>query len=292
MALLKDLTEAIRSRWGWLVLSTIILIVVILIVLLGTLFGLHPWSDISADDIAGYGKEQCEKVTTGGFLLQQANFWSNFAYLFAGLLIWWRSRTFMGTFTGCMFCFLAFGSGFFHGTITGGGKYLDIMGIYAVLTTLVLQGILESFDLRPPSPVAEGLFFMAWLFGIFAGFFKNDISLFDSDVWTIILAFVLFILMGIGALICRARWKSFGWPAGVAVGAFALAVVFKFGDGKDNHNFPYSAFHGFLCKLFDTNSVIQGHALWHVSAAIGLYSVYEFFVSLRGKSNSVLPWRD
>jgi hypothetical protein len=292
MVSLKESTDWFGTRWGWLVVWAITLVAVIAIVLVGVLFGLHPWSDVSPDELRSYSKEQCEKITTGGFLLQQANFWSNFAYLAAGLLIWMRNRTVIGTCTGIMFCFLALGSGYFHGTLTSSGKYLDIIGIYVVLTTLLLQGILESFDLHPPAPVTGGFFFLAWMMGVIPGVYKNDVELFSSDVWTIILAGALLAMMVIGALICNARWKSFGWPTVAAIGAFAIAIVFKYGDGKDNNSFPFSVFDGFLCKSFGSNPVFQGHAFWHVASAFGLFSVYEFFVSLRGKSESVWPWRD
>jgi hypothetical protein len=155
-----------------------------------------PWPDESI--VAGYGSEHCEAINKGGFLLQQANFWSNSAYLAAGLIIMLRKRTFMGTCTGMVFCFLAAGSGYFHGMITVGGRILDIMGIYVVLTMLILYGVLKVFNLDSTGPIVAGCFFAAWMLGIVAGFFKNEVWLFDSDVWTLILGGVLLALGVLG----------------------------------------------------------------------------------------------
>ena len=42
---------------------------------------------------------------------------------------------------------------------------------------------------------------------------------------------------------------------------------------------------------FGKNSVIQGHALWHIFSALAMLCIFEYFTSLRRKGGSVLPWR-
>ena len=43
---------------------------------------------------------------------------------------------------------------------------------------------------------------------------------------------------------------------------------------------------------FDKESVLQGHALWHIFSAFGMLCIFEFFTSLRNKSGSIRPWRN
>lgn len=267
----------IYSRWGWLVITGIAILSVIFIVLFGTLLDLHPWSDLAPDRAKDYAGEHCEAIKQNSFLVQQANFWSNFAYLAAGLLIWLRKRTVMDAWIGATFCFLAIGSGFFHGTLTSSGQYLDIIGIYAVLTALIIKGIFGIANLQSPGPVLSGILFISSLaLSIIAGVFKNDFILFDSDIWTPLLAASLAILIVIRSIFDllnkKTWWILDRWVISIImIISFIAAGIFKFGDGEGN----------FLCNLLGSNPVLQGHALWHLTSALGLYCVWALFDSLR-----------
>lgn len=275
----------IYSRWGWLAITGIVILSIIIIVLFGSLLNLQPWSDLAPDRAEQYAEEHCEAISKDSFLVQQANFWSNFAYLAVGLLIWLRNRTVMGVWTGAMFCFLSIGSGFFHGTLTSSGQYLDIIGIYAVLTALIIKGVFETFNLQSPGPVLGGILFTSGLvLSIIAGVFKNDFILFDSDIWTLLLAVSLALLIVIRSILDllgrKTLWILDRWfISTIMIASFIAAGIFKFGDGEGN----------FLCNLLGSNPVLQGHALWHLSSAVGLYCVWALFDSLRSGTGNTQP---
>jgi hypothetical protein len=221
----------IYDRWGWLGLWAGAVAVLVLIVFVGEALKLHPWAGTSPQAVDGYGKEQCEWVNTNGFVVQQANFWSNLGYLAAGLIIFLRNGTFIGRGTGVALGVLFVGSSLFHGTLTSLGQYLDIIGIYMALLAIGCHGVFETWALDPDGRQVPGWFCFVMALGVFAGFTKNVIPWHDSTYGAIILGTALAVIGGIGGARCFARRSQWVWPAVVAAVSFGLAVVCKFEDG-------------------------------------------------------------
>ena len=113
----EDIQSWLAAPWGWLIIWVPCLALVIAMALILGSADVDPW-DPSIDRIFGYREEQREEVTDTGFFVQFANFWSNFAYLAVGLVMFLRNRTFVGRGTGMAFVFLAVMSGYFHGSLT------------------------------------------------------------------------------------------------------------------------------------------------------------------------------
>jgi hypothetical protein len=284
-------------RWGWLTVWVICIFVLAFFVTLLGVAGVSPWSDVSASRVDGYHHEQCETVDKSGFFLQIHNFWSNSAYLAAGLLIVWLSDSAVGKAIGWVFVSLAFGSGWFHGTLTETGQTFDMVGVYCALTVLIAYAFIELIPLEQDGVWSWIVFAIAVVVGVVAGIFRpggvlsvSPFKIFDSDWFTPLLVVVLGLYM---LLVIWRRGFHFWNPVlGPIVGflvAGLLALIFKFTDGDKNlladHNGAYTQ-----CA-YDPHGLIQGHALWHFLSAIMFVCFFEYIRSVNGRSRSIFPWR-
>ena len=283
------------KRWGWLTIWGICFCGFLLLVLVMVVAKVHPWSDIDPTRITWYHQEECEQVTPTSFLLQVFNFWSNFAYLAAGLLIVWLSTSHIGRLVGVVFIMLAIGSGWFHGTLTEFGQTVDIVGVYAALAALIAYAIVELFEMddvfwpldQISFPVL-GLLLGCLVLSVVAGILRGAVGFFKSDYFTPMLVIILFVYMVV--LI----WKSSNGVAlvvhlliTVAIGV--LALIFKFTDGDDN---GLAKHHGDFAQCsYSPGGLIQGHALWHILSALMFVLMFEYIRYVRERSQSVFPWR-
>jgi hypothetical protein len=319
---LEDVKGWLAMPWGWLIIWIPVLALFVALALIGNTADFVPWEP-TVERICSYREEQRELVRTGSFFLQVANFWSNFAYLAVGLLIFCRNGSFIGRGTGLAFVFLAFGSGYYHGSLTEFGQFLDIAGIYMALLALLFHGVIEFFDLETSTDSVRNWFWFLMLYGLFAGFSKSYIPWHKSDI----AAGALGVLIGglmiywiVSALLIEgAGSRDFSntiGPFSAALLSFAFAAFFKYGD-MTHLDKQYQMCDvmvlgqkvtlqtlemcpptnpGYLVKSDDTwafgkESILQGHAIWHLLSAFGMLCIFEFFTSLRNKSGSIRPWR-
>lgn len=282
------LASLFSLRWGWLTIWALCVVALLLFFLVMTVAGVHPWSDVTKDRVAWYHQEECEQVTTSGFFLQFHNFWSNLAFLAAGLLILWFSTAYMARAIGIVFILLAAGSGWFHGTLGEVSQTVDIMTTYSALTVLIAYAFIELVPLEQDGVAAWLLFSAAVVLGAVAGILRTTVHFFDSDYFTPFLVIILVIYMGV--LISRCTdGSALLWP-GIFTAVFGLlAVVFKFTDGDKNlfanHGGVYSK-----CS-YAPSGLWQGHALWHLLSAAMFVCMFEYIRSVRNRSRSVWPWR-
>lgn len=326
--IIDDLKGWLATPWGWLLIWGPVLALFVAFAVIGNAAGGDLWTP-SIDRICFYRKEQGELVRTGSLFLQVANFWSNFAYLAVGLIIYFRNGSFIGRGTGLAFVFLAFGSGYFHGSLTEFGQYLDIVGIYMALLALIFHGVIESFDLETSTDNVRNWFWFVIVCGMFAGFSKGEIPWHKSEIGAGILGGVIgalmiywiFAALLIGGFSSK-DFRSLVGPFFLAILCFGAAAFFKFGDMTDleektkscevtvfektpmEKKIKFEALESCTEKAppgapvnsanvwtYGSESVLQGHALWHFFSAFGMLGIFEFFTSLRRKSGSVRPWR-
>jgi hypothetical protein len=76
----------------------------------------------------------CEAIRAGA-IAQPANFWSSFAFVLTGLLLWER-RLFAATLM-----LVGVGSAYYHASLTFAGQVADIAGMYGIATAAILYGI-------------------------------------------------------------------------------------------------------------------------------------------------------
>jgi Ceramidase len=283
-------SDFLRGRWGWLALWGSFLILCVIVTLTYHFGHIKPWSDVTADRIAWYHHEECENVDTSGVFLQVHNFWSNFAYLAAGMMIVCLNDSSIGRAVGVVLIFLAFGSAWFHGTLTEAGQTVDVAGVYAALLAMCAYGFIEMVPLEYDSITSWLIFSLAVVLGVVAGIIRTKVSFFSSDYFTPFLVFILVVYMISGALRYQRDRSPLLWPGLAAGVAGLLAVIFKFTDGDDN--FLLAQHGGDYEKCFyGHGSLFQGHAWWHLLSAVMFLCVFEFVRSLLERSRTVWPWR-
>lgn len=291
------------SRWDWLIAWAACFVPAVLLVGIFHFAGVRPWANPPPDRIESYEHEQCEAIDTSGVFFQVQNFWSNFAYFAAGLLLLGLNDSWVGRYIGGVLIFLGLGSAWFHGTLSENGQTADIMGVYAALLVMIAYGFVEMIPLEQDGPWAWTVVLTATAIGAVGGILRTKIKFFDSDYFTLVLIFILLVYMVCVALrypaqrLSREERIALGLKAQDSavmpfVGFLTLGVValiFKFTDGDKNLLANYG---GEYDKCFyGHGSLIQGHALWHALSAGMFVCVFEYFRSFLARSRTVWPWR-
>jgi hypothetical protein len=217
-----------------------------------------PSAEVWADLTPAVCNEYCERSTHCGPLAsrpaiqQPLNTWSNFAFLFVGLLAWRAPlRPTAALFT--ISCgVLAVGSFLFHATVTREFQWLDMVGTYAALIAVVARGFVAAFGVAESVAVAGALALDA-----FFAIFKWRI---DAFIALPLLILAITVPMARVVIADRASVRA----ALVPVVLFAVAVLLRQLDVS-----------GSLCS--PESRVFQGHALWHVLAATALGASYFCF---------------
>ena len=284
-----SLASLFSTRWGWLTVWVMCLVVAVVFTLIMSLAHVRPWTDVSTSRVAWYHQEECEKVDTSGFWLQTLNFWSNFSYLAGGIVITWLSDFRLGKGIGIVLIALSVGSLWFHGTLTEFSQTIDIVGVYAALIVLIGYGFIELIPLDMDGVAAWLIFAGAIILGTIAGFLRTSLKVFDSDYFTPLLVVMLLIYMLMVYLRYRRGAAPLLPPFLAFVGTGILAMVFKFTDGDKNLAAPYGG--NYSKCLYAPTSPIQGHALWHILSGLMFVCIFEYIRSVRSATRSVWPWR-
>ncbi|MEO8501067.1 MAG: ceramidase domain-containing protein [Vicinamibacteria bacterium] len=208
----------------------------------------------------------CEAIRDG-LVRQPANTWSSFAFLLAAVWVAGRpahprssaSKTLPRTEHWLLVSSLmlvGLGSAFYHASLTFIGQVFDVSGMYLVATFILLHRLGPTWKLPP---VGSVLVFV----GVNAG-------LMMAQVTTPSLRRLAFGILLVGALAVEWRSARRGrrW---LAIGASLMAVAFVIWI-LDRWRL--------VCA---TDSLVQGHAAWHLLgalAAVCLYRSYESEPSL------------
>ena len=223
----------------------------------------------------GRGDGFCEARPTG-LVRQPANAWSNLGFVVAGLLIAVRAddpRTTLAAHPGLATAFgslvvlLGPASAAMHATQSAAGGHLDLLSMFLVSSFASAYAVMRL--------VRGGI-------GVFAAWFVGALALSEliefrvhGDVpvvnnWANA-AFGAFLLV---AAVCEAVLHARPGPRTdlrwglAALGAMALAFT-VWNLSKDGAP---------LCR---PESLLQGHAFWHVMCAVGAYCLYRLWASER-----------
>lgn len=217
----------------------------------------------------GRGAQFCESAP-GWVVLQPANTFSNVGFIAAGILIAWHAGARVGllghrplaTVMACLVVLLGPASAAMHATQSAAGGHLDLLSMYLIASFVVAYAV------------------MRWV--------RGGVRL-----------FAITFLGGVGFCELIGAWP-YGLPvvmhAGNAAFAFLLGLsvvlevlIMRRGETRTRRRYGYLSLAAVLGAfvvwnatktwLCDPDSLIQGHAIWHLMCAVAVYSLYRYYAS-------------
>ena len=233
---------------------------------LGLLMVMQPFNASLAPATCTTSNCFCEAPRIGSLFLQPANSWSSFGYVFAGFFLMLDARARRGTTAfpvegailfGIAAITVGVGSVLLHATLTLWGQFADVLGMYLVSGFSLVYALARIARLDRAKSVLLYAIVCAALVAVL---------LIAPEVrrW-------LFFAVLLSALIIEI---TFARPlrSNVILRYLLLAVLVKAV--------------GFAVWLLDQkqmlcapDSLIQGHAFWHVCGAVSLWLTYCYFRS-------------
>lgn len=212
----------------------------------------------------------CELPRTGAFILQPANSWSSYGYAFAGFLMiilsqssTWKSRfrSEAATAFGLTAIFVGLGSVLLHATLTLWGQFFDVMGMYLVGGFMAVSAISRW---RGWSMRQAVLVYLALVGLLLIALYQLP----DVRRWLFAVVLIAAIVLEIAfARPRRAKVRVSYYFAGIATKATAFTIW-----NLDQH--------GTLCA---PDSLLQGHAAWHLLGAVSLWLTFLYYRSERAR---------
>ncbi len=208
----------------------------------------------------------CEIPRIGTLIVQPANSWSSYGYAFAGFLMivlsqgrGWTSafnRNAASVF-GVTAIFVGLGSVLLHATLTLWGQFFDVMGMYLVSGFMLVSAIARWRNLSVRDAVL--------LYLVVAGGLLVVLYL-EPEVRRWLFAVVLIAAIALEMTFARPlrpSVKTRYYLAGIVTKAIAFTIW-----NLDQH--------GTLCA---PNSLLQGHAVWHLLGATSLWFTFLYYRS-------------
>jgi hypothetical protein len=215
----------------------------------------------------------CENYTRPGPIKQPANTWSNLGFVAAGLLVLGQTRRlrrparvnpmtapgFYATLYGALVVFLGPASMFFHASLRAWGGWIDLVSM------MLYSSFLLTYDLVRIRGASRRVFVAIYLPLVLAQGLadalvpKSGQLLFGAGIAGVLVLEGL-ILSGHVPGLARQGWPWFV----IALGLFAAAY---------GGIWLWSNTAGPLC---DPDSVLQGHALWHLLCAASTLCLYQY----------------
>ena len=226
--------------------------------------------NVNADACGEYCecKHQCSEIIANNALVQipaqPMNTWSNIAFLVVGLMALRRRKGPAARWFAISCAVLCLGSGAFHSFLTVAGQRWDVIGMFFVFNFLAVYAMFVMHENAKTEAHELRWFRIAVLLSaivsVVMAIFVVDLD--STKVLAIASAFI------IGHLILAVIEKSASLKEVLlALSPFAVAFVFRQLDVN-----------GTLC---DPTSWFQGHAVWHVFAAWGIYEIYKLLDVIR-----------
>ena len=210
----------------------------------------------------------CETPRLGALILQPANSWSSYGYVFAGLLMIllaagrdWVTAMPRGAATlfGVAAIAVGLGSVMLHATLTLWGQFFDVLGMYLVASFMLVSAL--SRWLRIPDRMAAGLYVVLCCALVAVLIAEPEVRR-----WLFAVELVLAIVVEMGfARPYRAGARVRYYVLGIAAKAVAFAIW-----NLDQH--------GIVCA---PASLLQGHAAWHLLGAVAIWMTFSYYRSER-----------
>ncbi|HEX2861700.1 MAG TPA: ceramidase domain-containing protein, partial [Lacunisphaera sp.] len=203
---------------------------------------------------------------------------SNLPYALAGLAILLAGRRLASFGLGLAGLFLGFGSGMYHASLLPEWRMIDILGVYAVLYSLLLIGVATRFKQLGEHRLAWVAVVATWLAAIYTGVHRNNLRWFGVKLFDSTYVFIAAVALGCLLAVLAYRHAANRKRYLKAMAVFVLSTSLSFAGGIGDR------FDGFWAG---PEFLIQGHAIWHTFGAVSLLAIYEAF-SAAGFDRSVL----
>jgi dihydroceramidase len=213
----------------------------------------------------------CELPRADALIVQPSNSWSSYGYAFAGFLmiLLSQSRNWTSGFHrhaaavfGLTAIFVGLGSVLLHATLTLWGQFFDVMGMYLTSGFMLVSAIARWRNLSVRGAV---LLYLALVGVLLAVLFLVP------EVRRSLFAVVLIAAIALELVFARPRRpavKLSFYLAGIATKAVAFTIW-----NLDQH--------GLVCQ---PESLVQGHAVWHLLGATSLWLTFLYYRSERATS--------
>jgi len=212
----------------------------------------------------------CEFPRIGTLLLQPANSWWSYGCDFAGFLLMvqsqggaWKSRfrSEAATAFGLTAIFVGLGSVLLHATLTLWGQFFDVMGMYLTGGFMLVSALARWRGLPPRLAI---ILYLALVSALVLVLYQIP----DVRRWLFAVVLVAAIVIELGfARPRRAKVRVSYYFAGIATKAVAFTIW-----NLDQH--------GTLCS---PESLLQGHAAWHLLGATSLWLTFLYYRSERAR---------
>jgi dihydroceramidase len=209
----------------------------------------------------------CELPRVGALVVQPANAWSSFSHVFIGFLMMLIAnpagglRTAMAPIAARTFGLTAIvvgvGSMLLHATLTLWGQFYDVMGMYMVVSFMVVSALSRWQRIADGPAVVVYVLLSGALIAVLA---------IEPELRRWLFAIVLLVAIIIELVFARPRRPQ------VRLGFYLsgiLATAVAFGIWNLDQ-------HGIVCA---PSSLIQGHAIWHLLGALSLWFSFCYYRS-------------
>jgi len=205
----------------------------------------------------------CESASAHSPIRQTANTFSSLAFVFSGALAMTRSKKtrrmpyVYSVLMGLSIMIIGVGSAFYHASLTFIGQFFDVFGMFLLAAFMLVYSWERIWDLRRTTTFGLYLalnFFLSWL----------QIVVPDARRYAFAIVLIVALLFEYyfrlkAKLQIEVRWLRLG---------IVLLTVAYFIWVLDNTRL--------VC--FE-NSLLQGHALWHILGAVSVFFLYRYYVS-------------
>jgi Ceramidase len=208
----------------------------------------------------------CEAPRTGHLVLQPANSWSSYSYAFGGFLMIalarsreWRSGfvPLAATVFGITAIFVGLGSVLLHATLTLWGQFFDVMGMYLVSGFMLVSAVARWQRYSDKRAAILYLVVVCALIAVLA-------AMPEVRRWLFAVVLLSAIILELGFAKARRPTVALSYfMLGMAVQAIAFTIW----------NLDQS---GWFCS---PQSLIQGHAVWHLLGATALWCNFLYYRS-------------
>lgn len=209
----------------------------------------------------------CEAVRPDETIRQPSNTWSSMAFALVGLLTAGnalsqgnhprRLSLLFAIIFSISLIVIGVGSAFYHASMTFWGQFIDVGGMYLLVSFMLVYAWMRLYHLSIEISTFLYLVINIILFGLLYFIPESRRSL-----------FAIVLLAGIGfelyyAISRKADIKRYWFNYGLLLFAVAYGIWIT-----DNT--------GLLC---DADSLLQGHAIWHILGAVSSGMLYLYYAS-------------